>query len=157
VTGLIIILVGLWWFFGVGGLLGYLGPFLIFFGFVLLRLGLQRARFRSQGDGAGVVQIKEGQVAYFGPEVGGAVALSDLERLMLERNDGMPVWRLEAEGQQGLSIPVDARGAEGLFDAFARLPQLETERMLQELNAPSAPVVVIWERTPSRPMGTRLH
>lgn len=44
-------------------------------------------------------------------------------------------------------IPVDADGAEALFDAFAALPGLKTERMLATLRAESETAVLIWERS----------
>ena len=55
-------------------------------------------------------------------------------------------------------IPIDADGADALFDAFASLPGLKTERMLAQLHdAPTTPVV-IWERAGAdlsqmRPLG----
>ena len=54
-------------------------------------------------------------------------------------------------------IPVNAAGADALFDAFATLPGLRTERMLSELSEDGRAAVVIWERTPLRPQAVRLH
>ena len=44
-------------------------------------------------------------------------------------------------------IPVDAEGADELFDAFAALPGLKTERMLAQLRSRPDLPVLIWERT----------
>ena len=54
-------------------------------------------------------------------------------------------------------IPVDAAGADALFDAFAALPGLRTERMLAELADDKTLSVVIWERRSMRPVSTLLH
>ena len=54
-------------------------------------------------------------------------------------------------------IPVNAAGADALFDAFSKLPGLRTERMLSELRAQRGHAVVIWERTPLRPAHALLH
>jgi len=50
-------------------------------------------------------------------------------------------------------IPVNAEGADALFDAFASLPGLKTERMLAQLRDAPKSTVLIWERTPT----TLLH
>lgn len=139
-------LLGLWWVFGPGGLLIVPGWALILAGGALIWLGVQRARFRGSDGGAGAVQVDEGQVSYFGPLTGGIVSLREMERLTLERAMFPAHWRLEQRGQPPLLIPVNAKGAEALFDAFATLPGLRTERMLQELHATRHQAVVIWQR-----------
>ncbi len=148
---------GLWWILRAGGLLGLVAPLVICAGLALIWIGWQRARFRSTGEALGTVQVDEGQITYFGPLTGGAVALSELERLTLERNAHPPQWRLEQPGQPALLIPLNAHGAEALFDAFASLPGLRTARMLAEMEAGRAQAVVIWERQSMRPAHLRLH
>ncbi|QUJ75605.1 hypothetical protein KDD17_11635 [Sulfitobacter albidus] len=152
-----LVLLGLWWLLGPGGLLMLPGAALLIAGIALGVVGVQRGRFRGTGDGAGAVQVDEGQVAYFGPLTGGVVALRDLERLSLDRRGSPAHWRLDAAGQSPVMIPVNAAGADALFDAFATLPALRTERMLTELRGGTAQAVVIWERTPLRPAHAVLH
>ena len=41
-------------------------------------------------------------------------------------------------------LPVNAQGAEALFDLFAALPGFPTEAMLQALNRTEGPVVTLW-------------
>jgi hypothetical protein len=92
------------------------------------------------------VDVDEGQVTYFGPLTGGAVALRDMEILALIRSGGQsPHWRLTANGGD-LHIPTDAEGADDLFDAFTTLPGLRTERMVQALRDGTHDDVVIWQR-----------
>ncbi len=152
-----VLLIGLFWLFGSRGLLHLLGYPVAILALVLIWVGIQRARFRSASDGAGAVQVDEGQITYFGPMTGGATALADLERLTLVRNLKPAHWRLDAPQHDSLLIPVNAAGSEALFDAFATLQGLQTERMLAELNGPGDQPVVIWERRSLRPSHVRLH
>ncbi len=156
-VGVTVFAVGMWWLFRVGGLLGYLGPFLGLIGAALIWSGLQRGRFRRVGNGPGSVQIDEGQITYFGPLAGGAIAMRELERVTLNSAANPPHWRLEQKGQPALLIPLNALGSDLLFDAFASLPGLKTTRMLSELETTPAQAVVIWERESMRPQGTPLH
>jgi hypothetical protein len=103
------------------------------------------------------VQVNEGQIAYFGPLTGGVVALTGLERLSLDATARPAHWRLDAAGQDAVLIPVNAAGSDALFDAFATLPGLRTERMLTELRTRRDHAVVIWERAPLRPVHALLH
>lgn len=156
-AGAAISLVGLWWIVGPGRLLAVPGWAMVLGGAALGVIGVQRARFRSGGGGPGAVQVNEGQIAYFGPLTGGVVALQALERLSLDARAHPAHWRLDVPGQDAVLIPVNAAGSEGLFDAFATLPGLRTERMLSELRAKRDHAVVIWERKPLRPAHALLH
>lgn len=155
--GLAIALMGLLWVAGPRGLLGVLGWGLIPLGIILAVIGIQRARFRKEGNGPGVVQVDEGQITYFGPLTGGAVAARDLERLTLDPTARPAHWVLTQPGHPPLHIPVNAKGAEALFDVFSSLPGLRTERMLTHLQGKPSHPVVIWERHSMRPPHLRLH
>ncbi|MCA0905932.1 hypothetical protein LCM27_05925 [Ruegeria marisrubri] len=156
VAGFVLIL-GLSWINGPGGLLGWVGWLLVAVAIALAVIGVQRARFRTGTGGQGVVTVDEGQITYFGPLDGGIIATREIERLALDPTSTPAHWVLEQPGQAVLHIPVNAEGAEALFDVFSALPGLKTEHMLAELNGGSAHPVVIWERTPSRPPHLRLH
>ena len=145
-VGLVITALGLWLVLGPGLLLAVPGYALILGGAAGIWLGVQRARFRGADGGAGAVQVDEGQITYFGPLTGGTVALREMDRLSLERAMFPAHWRLDQPGQQPLLIPVNAAGSDALFDAFASLPGLKTERMLTELHATRHQAVVIWRR-----------
>lgn len=148
---------GLFWVLGPGALLGWVGGALILAGFALGLIGVQRARFRAGGGGVGVVQVDEGQIAYFGPLSGGVVAARELERLVLDPTLHPAHWVLGQPGQDPLHIPVNAEGSDALFDVFAALPGMRTERMLAQLQGAARHPVVIWERHPMRPPDVRLH
>lgn len=156
-AGAAVAALGLYWALGVGGLLGWIGWLLLPAGAGIAVIGVQRARFRRAGQGPGVVLVDEGEITYMGPLSGGSVSVSDLERLVLDPSARPAHWALEQPGQPVLHIPVNAEGATDLFDVFAALPGLRTERMLAELNRGGAHPVVIWERRPTRPEHLRLN
>lgn len=143
---------GLWWAFGATGwMINGVGIGLLLAAAALIVLGLQRARFRAAGDGPGVVQVVEGRVAYFGPLTGGAVDIADVTRLGLDRRMHPAHWVLHQPGHDPLHIPVTAKGADTLFDAFATLPGLRTEYMLRELTRDTSNEVLIWQRDRTTP------
>ncbi|MBY5975936.1 hypothetical protein KUV39_04735 [Phaeobacter italicus] len=150
-------LLGLTWALGSYGVLALTGWALIVIAFIIAVIGAQRLRFRLGAGGPGVVQVDEGQVAYFGPLTGGGIALSELERLTLDHTAKPAHWLLEQPGHGTLAIPVNATNSDALFDAFASLPGLRVERMLAELHGKGTHQVVIWERASTRPAQHRLH
>ncbi len=127
--------VGLW----VGAQGGYVlvpvGVVVVGLGLAWAMLALRRLRFAQAPDGPGLVELDEGQVGYLGPGTGGYVSLVDLVELRLLRLRGRLVWRLKQGDGQALLIPVDAAGAEALFDAFASLPGMDTAALVAGLQA----------------------
>lgn len=148
-------LLGLWFLLS-GGLLQWIGVAVLLGAAALAVAGVQRGRFRGGGGGPGIVQVVEGQVSYFGPLTGGVAALSELEELRLDPTARPAHWILHRPSEPPLAIPVNAEGSDQLFDAFATLPGLRTERMLSELRGASMPVV-IWQRRHAAPEARRLH
>lgn len=145
--GAAVTVLALWWLAGSRGLLFYLAPVLLVGAGALIVVGLQRGRFRGAGGGLGTVQVDEGEVTYFGPLTGGSVSLREVARVTLDGRHRPAHWRLDQPHQTPLLIPVDAEGADALFDAFAALPGLRTEHMLAQLRAAPRTPVVIWERS----------
>ena len=144
--GVALAVIGLWWLAQSTGILRYIAPAVLVGAGALIMVGFQRGRFRGAGDGVGTVQVIEGQITYFGPLTGGAVAMRELTRLTLDGTQHPAHWRLEQRGLPDVHIPVNADGSDALFDAFASLPGLRTERMLTQLQAQPHTAVVIWER-----------
>lgn len=156
--GLGVSLLGAYWaFFTGGGLLHWIGYFVLLLGAALIITGIQRARFRTGDDGPGVVQVVERRISYFGPLSGGIVDLEALEALSLDPTSEPPVWLLMAPGQPRLEIPLTAKGADLLFDAFATLPGIRTEHMLRQMQDRAAHSVVIWRAASVRDAARRLH
>lgn len=139
---------GLWLLAQPGYVLPGLGLVLAGLGAGLAVVGLRRLWFRAAGEGPGVVQVVEGQVAYFGPAgagEGGFVALDDLVALTLTA-DGSH-WRLTSAEGSVLVIPRAARGAEVLLDAFVRLPGLDAAALVRAAAAgPAAADRRLWTR-----------
>lgn len=99
---------------------------------------LRRLRFGQDVAAPGVVEVDEGQIAYMGPAFGGFVALPDLVELRLVTMRGRRLWRLRQADGQALLIPVDAAGADRLFDAFASLPGMDTAALVAALSPATA-------------------
>jgi len=121
------------------------GPIPLSAGLALLALsaawalsGWRRMRFAQDIAAPGFVEVIEGEVRYFGPSFGGAVSLSNLTELRLMTLHGRRLWRLKQRDGQALLIPVDAAGAEALFDGFTALPGLDMTAVLAALS-PSSP------------------
>jgi hypothetical protein len=129
------------------------GPVVQGFGYVLMALAalalipaIRRARFAAEGQGPGVVQVIEGRILYMGPVTGGAVSLAELTLLSLRRDhEGAAAWILTEPGQM-LVIPIDAAGADALFDAFTTLPGLGAQRLLTARSNPRMGTQTLWRR-----------
>ncbi len=123
------------------------GVLLMSLGTVLMFVGLQRARFRSTGGGAGVVDVDERQISYFGPAAGGVVALEDLTRIAVVPPHS---WELTDIFGKSLEIPVNAEGAEALFDAFAALPGVSAARLADATRVRPVARTSVWEKPHKR-------
>ena len=129
------------------------GPVVQGFGYVLMALAalalipaIRRARFAAEGQGPGVVQVIEGRILYMGPVTGGAVSLAELTLLSLRRDhEGAAAWILTEPGQM-LVIPIDAAGADALFDAFTTLPGLGAQRLLTARSNQRMGTQTLWRR-----------
>lgn len=122
-------------------------------------LGVQawrRLRFAQGADAPGIVEVDEGQISYMGPELGGFVSAPELVELRLVTLRGRRLWRMKQADGQALLVPVDAAGAEALFDVFAALPGMDVAALLAALEPQGAAkgravalggaVQVIWRR-----------
>ncbi|MBF9030696.1 hypothetical protein HKCCE3408_09870 [Rhodobacterales bacterium HKCCE3408] len=116
---------------------------------VFLPVAIRRARFTATGDGPGVVTLTEGRVTYMGPYDGGTVSLDEIRSLGIGGRRGERRWLLR-EGAERLEIPVDALGAEVLFDAFSRLPGLNSARLIEALEASEPASRILWQRPDAR-------
>lgn len=129
------------------------GPILAVLGLVLATLGAgftlaayRRLRFAQTVDAPGLVELIEGEVRYFGPTFGGTISLNDLTEIRLLTLRGRRMWRLKQFDGQTLLVPIDASGADGLYDGFASLPGLDMAALLVALSpGPSGPGLVAAE------------
>ena len=170
-AGIAVILLGLW-LSGLGGPFWFaLGLAVGLTGAALAVGGWMRARFDGGRGGPGVVQVVEGQIAYFGPETGGFLAIDEIQSLGIGLDPaGGVVWVI-VSAQTRLEIPAGASGAADLFDAFASLPGADLSRIAAaaareadrrgktDLPVPVdglSPVRVLWRRPDKAGPSTRL-
>lgn len=93
----------------------------------------RRLRFGQDVAAPGVVEVDEGQISYMGPEIGGFISLPELVEIKLITLRGRRLWRLKQADGQTVLVPVDAAGADRLFDAFASLPGMDTADLVAAL------------------------
>ncbi len=149
IVGLALLAFGLWWVIGGFGVVRGIGFVICAVAIALILAGAQRSRFRQTGTGPGVVQVTERRLAYFGPLTGGTMDIEDVTRLELEPKARPAAhWIVSGMGGKRLEIPVNATGADDLFDLFGALPNLNTESMLTVLSRTPDARVLVWERTP---------
>ncbi len=139
-------LLGLWFLGQRGFLMGALGMVLIGAGLGLGWVALRRLRFARPVDAPGIVEVLEGQVSYMGPQDGGWVALSELDRVMLIGPAGARHWRLTQADGQSLDLPTRAAGADRLFDVFGGLPGFDMAGALSALDSRQPVDRVLWSR-----------
>lgn len=128
-----VVALGLWFAWLGGYLLVPLGLGIVAIGAAWALQALRRLRFAQSGDSPGMIEVDEGQIGYLGPDAGGFVGLPDLVELRLISLHGRRLWRLKQADGQALLVPVDAAGAERLFDAFASLPGMDTQALVVAL------------------------
>ena len=123
------------------------GILLMGLGTVLMVIGIQRGRFRSEGGGVGVVEVDERQISYFGPDSGGIIAMEDLQSVAMVPPQ---TWELTDVRGARFRIPADAEGTEALFDAFSALPGMSTARLASVGRAKPVARTTVWEKPHNR-------
>ena len=144
-VGMALMLGGGWVRLALGGALAVLAA-------ALAINAVRRMRFGQGGGGPGIVEVDEARISYFGPQGGGFVSVVELSELRLVTLAGRRHWRLKQMDGQALLIPVEASGAERLFDAFASLPGIAGSDLVAALQAADVQALgpVIW-RHPALP------
>ncbi|KEP69408.1 hypothetical protein DL1_04120 [Thioclava dalianensis] len=131
---------GLWLIWLGGWFLMPLGALVIAIGLGWAVIGWRRLRFARAISAPGLVDVVEGRISYFAASraqalpapgggapqgLGGEVALRELVEIRLLRLSGRQYWRLRTREGEAIMIPLDAAGAEALYDAFASLPGID--------------------------------
>lgn len=138
IVALVVVALGMWLAWLGGYLLVPLGLGVAGVGAAWVLQAMRRLRFAQGVTAPGMVEIDEAQVGYFGPDEGGFVGLPDLVELRFLTLGGRRMWRLKQADGQALLVPVDAAGAERLFDAFASLPGMDTQALVAALEPRAA-------------------
>ncbi|KAA9010568.1 hypothetical protein [Histidinibacterium aquaticum] len=151
IAAALLIALGLWWGVTSFGVLRWLGVAIAICGLALAYAGSQRLRFNPGGGGPGVVTVDEARLVYYGPETGGVADLDLLHRLELDPAAPPGAsWVLTMETGEVLTVPVNAEGADRLFDLFARLPGLRSEAVVNALSHRPSDAVTLWQAPPRR-------
>lgn len=132
--GLGVAVLGMWLAAFGGYVLIPIGLAIVALGAGLALTGWRRMRFIHEVAAPGVVEVIEGEVRFYGPTFGGAISLPDLTEIRLMTMRGRRLWRLKQSDGQALLIPIDAAGAETLYDAFASLPGMDMAAVLESLS-----------------------
>lgn len=124
-----------------------LGVVLVLVSGPLLYIALIRLRLRSQGEAAGIVEVRERNIVYFSPHLGGDVSLEGLSKIAISPSKtGSFNWILYAPEQRPLIVPFTAKGADRLLHAFSALPGLSLERLNKALKADRNVMHIVWQR-----------
>lgn len=126
-----------------------IGVVLLALGLALTYVGYRRAQFALDPDGPGVVELREQQIVYLSAAGGGSIDIAALSRLELRSVHSFGrVWVLKQSGAPSLMIPVNAAGAEALFDAFQALPGLSSGALVAALKAKDVSRQIVWRGAP---------
>lgn len=138
IAAVVVLGFGLWLIWLGGYLLVPLGLIVAGFSLGWGLLAIRRMRFAQDVTAPGVVEVDERQIGYLGPEIGGYVSLDELAEIRLMTMKGRRLWRLKQTDGQVILIPVDAEGADRLFDAFASLPGIDSAGLVAALEPASS-------------------
>lgn len=133
----------------------FIGFGVIGLGLVIVWDGIRRARFPAPGGGAGVVEVDERRITYFGPEGGGSVSIDGLLSVTIVTTDMGPFasdlfWQFQDTADQQLIVPSNAEGAEALFDALSALPGVNYGAVIAASGSTKPQSFDIWRRSPRR-------
>jgi hypothetical protein len=128
-----------------------LGLLLAAAGLGLLRAAVRRLRLSASALDEGVVLIDEARIAYFGPRQGGVVDLPSVVRVEIVTRPHLPpdsghAWVITADDGTRLTIPLGARGAEGLPDALTPLPGIDLDAGAAAVAAGGAGRTTLWRK-----------
>lgn len=147
IVGLVFVALFAWWSLSSYGVMRWIALTVTGIAVIFAFAAVQRARFSQGGGGFGAVEVDEGVVSFFSPLTGGQIEIGAISSVtLLPGPKGHAHWQIDAYGQTPLTIPLNAHGAEALFDAFVGLEGLETEKMLREIKSNPDKPVVIWRK-----------
>ncbi|MEO9823773.1 MAG: hypothetical protein ABJF50_05050 [Paracoccaceae bacterium] len=133
------------------GIQRLMGAGLAAIGAMLIWEGVRRARFPAPGGGAGMVDVDEREITYFGPLGGGSISINELVRVNVRTSDLGPLapdlyWDFFDGSGQSLTIPGDAEGVELIFDALAALEGVDYEAATKAAGTTEDMLFTIWQK-----------
>lgn len=117
----------------------------------LLVLAFRRVRLRGDLRAAGIVEVQERKITYYGPDDGGVVSLDDLRRIDIVASHSLPfvdtlTWRLSDHEGRALNIPVGAKGTDIMIDNFSILNGVDYDLIVTAMAAKGDAVFTIWRK-----------
>ncbi|MGB3408861.1 MAG: hypothetical protein WBA67_15370 [Jannaschia sp.] len=147
IAGTVIAMLGAWMVVASGGLVLVAGAALLALGGFLAFNGQRHARFRTEAEAPGVVEVVEGRITYLGPVMGGTATLDDITAVIFRRSSGGEgFWRLTQDGAQPLYIPEGALGSDALLDALVPLPGFDGGAMVRAVQSRTPQTITVWQR-----------
>lgn len=133
------------------GIQRWMGAGMAGIGIMLVWEGVRRARFPAPGGGAGMVDVDERQITYFGPLGGGSISINELVRIIVRTSDLGPLapdfyWDFFDDAGQSLTIPGDAEGVELIFDALSALQGVDYEAVTKAAGTTTNQLFTIWQK-----------
>lgn len=153
--GAAVLLLGLWFLVTEHGAVQILGAAGVALGLALVWDGCRRLQFPAPGGGAGVVEVDERRVTYFGPSGGASVSIDQLVLVRIRTTDAGPVvsdlfWEFVEDTGTVLVVPGDAENASALFDALSVLPGADYEAATQAALSTDPAVFDVWRAEPRK-------
>jgi len=141
---------GLYWLLLGTGLLPVVGGVVATLGTVLAFDQIRRARFLGGSGGAGVVEVTERQITYFTAAGGAAIALDSIEQIEIEVLGGNRREWVFRTSEDDLYVPLNAQGAEALFDTISALPGVSSSEAIKAAATTSSDRFLIWSSNKRR-------
>ena len=153
--GVAVCLVALWFILTDFGIRQIAGVAALLVGVALIWDGLRRMRFPAPGGGAGVVEVEERRVTYFGPTGGAAVSIDQLVLVRIRTTDAGPFssdlfWEFVEDTGTLLVVPGDAENAAALFDALSALPGADYEAATRAATSTDNATFEVWRAEPRK-------
>jgi hypothetical protein len=120
-------------------------------GLGLLQAAVRRLRLSAGAMDEGVVVIDEARIAYLGPRQGGVVDLPAVVSVEIVTRPHLPLdsghaWVITTDDGTRLTIPLGARGADGLLDALTLLPGIDFDAGVAAVAGGGAGRTTVWKK-----------
>ena len=122
------------------------GGIILIIGLLVGHDAYRRFKFPNGRGGRGVLEVDERRVSYLFGGIETSISMDSLDRIELHRSvKGLVTWVFY--GPDGiLSVPGDAEGTDGLFDALVALPSINYSQAEAAMQGTDPDIFLIWQR-----------
>ena len=122
------------------------GGIILIIGLLVGHDAYRRFKFPNGRGGRGVLEVDERRVSYLFGGIETSISMDSLDRIELHRSvKGLVTWVFY--GPDGmLSVPGDAEGTDGLFDALVALPGINYSQAEAAMQGTDPDIFLIWQR-----------